>query len=155
MSVSPIRYAIGSKAWGECARSGQRMLLNDMVADPLTGLLVHPEWAEPPLMRPPTDIIDGVTLERPAPDLDLVQQEQIIYFGTISDPATGLPMRPLVAKWECQPPTLYNVPFLLTEDGQIILTEDLQPIEVQSDLYTEDGLVITTETLMNIQVLNG
>lgn len=93
-----VRYARGSKAWGECARSGRRMLLRDMIADPLTNLMVDPDWAEPPLMRPATDIFDGVALERPAPDLD--QPGMTILFGGLVDPATGDPMRPLLMTFE-------------------------------------------------------
>lgn len=97
--MAPLpRYARGSRAWGECARSGQRMLLKDMVEDPLTGLMVAPDWCEPPLMRPATDIFDGVQLERPAPDLD--QVDVTIYLGQIVDPASGEPTRPLCALFE-------------------------------------------------------
>lgn len=92
------RYARGDLAWGMCARSGQRLLLKEMVEDPLTGLLVAPDWAEPPLMRPPTDIIDGVALDRPAPDLD--RFDAVVVIGQIVDLSTGDPMRPLVAKMQ-------------------------------------------------------
>lgn len=90
-------YARGSRAWGICARSGKRLLLRDMVRDPLTDLLVDPGWAEPPLMRPPEDIVDGVALERPAPDPDVIPDE--VFPGTIFDLATGDPMRPLASKY--------------------------------------------------------
>lgn len=91
------RYARGSKAWGECARSGQRMLLLDMVEDPRTGLLVAPDWAEQPEPRPPEDIYDGVALERPAPDLDRIGT--VVFPGTVADPVTGDPLRPLASKY--------------------------------------------------------
>lgn len=73
------------------------MLLRDMVRDPLTDLLVDPDWAEPPLMRPPVNIVDGVALERPAPDLD--QIETMVYLGRIADLSTGEPMRPLFSRY--------------------------------------------------------
>lgn len=91
-------FARGSRAWGECARSGQRLLLKDMVEDPLTGLLVAPDWAEPPLMRPPTDLIDGVALERPAPDLDHYGVD--IYIQNCYDLKADSPPRPLTMFFE-------------------------------------------------------
>lgn len=91
------RYARGSRALGECARSGKRLLLRDMVEDPLTGLMVDPDWAEPPLMRPPEDIYDGVALDRPAPDLDRIPVEA--FPGTGLNPATGEPFRPCIGKF--------------------------------------------------------
>lgn len=92
------RYARGSRAWGMCARSGIRMLLKDMVEDPLTHLLVHPDWAEPPLMRPPIDISDGVALERPAPDTDVIGSE--VFISTLTDATTGDPVAMLSSKYE-------------------------------------------------------
>lgn len=92
------RYARGSRAYGECARSGQRMLLHDMVRDPRTGLLVAPDWAEPPDPRPPTDLNDGIALADPAPDLDKANYGVVVYPGTLVDPATGDPLRPLLAR---------------------------------------------------------
>lgn len=91
------RYASGDRAWGECARSGIRMLLKDMVEDPRTGLLVAPDWAEPPDPQPPIDIFDGIALERPAPDLD--QIGTVVFPGPLADPATGDPLRPLFSKY--------------------------------------------------------
>ena len=114
-------FARGSRAWGMCARSGRKMLLRDMVTDPLTELLVDPEWAEPPLMRPPADLVDGIALERPAPDAD--QIETIIVVGGIVDLATGEPMRDLAAQFELGF-TVVGAAVLLTEDGFVILTED-------------------------------
>lgn len=104
MSGSGVpRYARGSRAWGECARSGKRMLLHELVEDPLTGLLVAPDWAEPPLMRPATNIIDGVALLRPAPQLD--QVGDVIYPGNVIA-SGGDPARPLFAKYETGRPTV-------------------------------------------------
>ncbi|MBX3504408.1 MAG: hypothetical protein KF895_02940 [Parvibaculum sp.] len=65
------RYARGEKAWGECARSGQRMLLKNMVEDGhIPGLMVHPDWWEP---KHPQERVISVTdpqaLHRPAPEL--------------------------------------------------------------------------------------
>jgi hypothetical protein len=143
-----LRYARGFRAWGMCSRSGRKMLLLDMVRDPLTDLLVDPDWAEPPLMRPPTDITDGVALERPAPDLDRI--DTLILFGSIFDLDSGNPFRPLVMQYECGAPlitTLGQGLFLTTEDGNTITTEDGVPIIIESDQFivTEDGSVITTE----------
>jgi hypothetical protein len=92
------RYARGSRAWGECARSGQRMLLRDMVTDPRTGLRVAPDWAEPPDPLPRTDLSDGIALADPAPDLDKIQYGTVVYPGSLIDTATGDAIRPLVAK---------------------------------------------------------
>lgn len=92
------RYAAGRRAYGYCARSGQRLLLREMVEDPRTGLLVAPDWAEPVDPRPPTDLIDGIALHRVAPDPDRIGT--MAYIGTGSDPATGGPLRPLCALFE-------------------------------------------------------
>lgn len=100
------RYSAGTRAYGECARSGKRLLLRDMVEDPLTGLLVAPEWAEPPLMRPATDIVDGVTLYRPAPDADKPNIGTEVYFGTLSYGLTGDQPRPFNMKFETGNPTV-------------------------------------------------
>jgi hypothetical protein len=68
------KYAKGDRAWGECARSGRRMLLKDMVADGYyPDLLVDPAWRDE---RHPQEHLrplhDAETLYRPAPqDLPL------------------------------------------------------------------------------------
>lgn len=104
MSGSGIpRYAQGRRAWGECARSGRRMLLLDMVRDPLTDLLVDPAWAEPPLQRPATNIIDGVALVRPAPFLDRIGEK--IFVGNIVQ-VNGDSIRPLSARYNCGTPRM-------------------------------------------------
>lgn len=100
------RFARGSRAWGECARSGKRMLLKDMVEDPRTGLLVAPDWAEPLDPRPPTDIYDGVALHRPAPDLDASQMATVFIFGTGFDLSSGEIMAPFLETYETTPPTI-------------------------------------------------
>lgn len=63
------RYARGEHALGECARSGIVMLRKDMVEDgQFPGLLVHPDWYEPPYPEPLKDLSDAVALYRPAPE---------------------------------------------------------------------------------------
>jgi hypothetical protein len=70
-------YAKGKWALGECARSGRKMLLRNMVADGYyPNLIVDPEWYEPkhpqeslPKVRDPT------ALFRPAPERDKVNAE--------------------------------------------------------------------------------
>ena len=63
-----MRYAKGRRAWGECQRSGRRMLRKDMVKDEyVKGLLVDPAWKE--LEHPqdkPLRIEDPIALRRPA-----------------------------------------------------------------------------------------
>jgi hypothetical protein len=146
-----IRYARGSRAWGMCARSNRKMLLNDMVRDPLTDLLVDPDWAEPPLMRPPTDITDGVALEHPAPDLDRIGTQIVV--GAIFDISTGEPFRPLYAKYEMSPPTIQaTLRYLATEDGTFIITEDGQYIALEQYLVTEGGEFLVTEDGTPIQL---
>lgn len=63
------KYAKGDRAWGECARSGRRMLLKDMVADGYyPDLIVDPAWRDE---RHPQEHLkplhDAETLYRPAP----------------------------------------------------------------------------------------
>lgn len=65
------KYARGTKAWGECARSGRKMLLRDMVFDgQYPNLRVDPAWFEPkhPQENLPR-LDDPVALWRPAPEL--------------------------------------------------------------------------------------
>lgn len=64
------KYARGERAWGECGRSGKRVLRKDMVEDgQRRGLLVAQEWYEP---RHPQERVKNVTdaeaLYKPAPD---------------------------------------------------------------------------------------
>lgn len=150
-----LKYARGSRAWGMCARSGRKMLLLDMVRDPLTDLLVDPDWAEPPLMRPPTDITDGVALEHPAPDLDRIGTA--IYLGRLFDIDSGDIFRPLVSKYECGNLTVTTFgtgSFLLTESGLTLLTEDGVPIMLEGPSYitTENGIALMTEDNQNILI---
>jgi len=65
-------YAKGKWALGECARSGRKMLLRNMVADGYyPNLIVDPEWYEP---KHPQESLpkvrDPVALFRPAPERD-------------------------------------------------------------------------------------
>lgn len=65
-----MKYARGKRAWGECARSGRRMLLADMVADGYyPDLLVDPNWRDE---RHPQEHLPGLhdpqTLYRPSPE---------------------------------------------------------------------------------------
>lgn len=64
------KYASGAKAWGICGRSGQRMLLKDMIFDGrFPAMRVHPSWWEPkdPLEYAPK-LEDPIALWRPAPE---------------------------------------------------------------------------------------
>lgn len=70
-------YARGDKAWGECARSGRRMLRRNMVEDGyIKGLLVDPAWRETahPQERLP-DVSDPTGIFRPAPELSKPEGE--------------------------------------------------------------------------------
>ena len=67
-------YAKGKWALGECARSGRKMLLRNMIADGYyPNLIVDPGWYEPkhPQEAMPS-LKDPTALFRPAPDRDLV-----------------------------------------------------------------------------------
>lgn len=74
-----MRYARGSKSWGECARSGRKMKLVNMVVDGQTGLMVDPAWYEAkfPQDIPLTHITDAQALYRPAPELSIPDGEGI------------------------------------------------------------------------------
>lgn len=72
------RYAKGDKAWGECERSGKKMLLKDMVYDgEWPDMLVAPDWYDPehPQEYLP-DEFDPETLYGPTTDLDKSESEQ-------------------------------------------------------------------------------
>lgn len=138
------KYAVGSRAWGMCARSNRKMLLHDMVRDPLTHLLVDPDWAEPPLQRPPMDITDGVVLQDPAPDLDRIGT--VIILSAVFDLARGEPMRSLAAKYELGRPTIKaTLRYLATEDGIFIVDEHGNFIALEQYLVTEGGQFLTDE----------
>ncbi len=84
----PKRYAKGKFAVGECARSGRKMLLKDMVSDGYyPSLVVDPEWYDPkhPQESLP-EIEDPVSLWRPAPERDQVNSTfrfdgGLLFFG--------------------------------------------------------------------------
>ena len=120
--MTAAHYAQGKRAYGTCGRGGHRLYLKDMRRDPLTGLMVDPDWAEPPLMRPATDIIDGVVLRRPAPELDRIGT--IVYIGNIIDFATGDPVRPLIARYQPLPNLSEVTAILTTDTGEELLTDD-------------------------------
>ena len=66
----PKSYARGRHAVGECARSGRKMLLNNMVSDGYyPNLIVDPAWydAKHPQESLPA-LQDPVALHRPAPE---------------------------------------------------------------------------------------
>lgn len=98
------RYAQGKRAWGECAKSGRRMLLNSMVVDGFSGLLVDPAWYEPPLPKPPRELADGIALLRPAPDRDII--DTVFEFGTGWDLSTDKTAPPFLVYVGCTPPTI-------------------------------------------------
>lgn len=98
------RFARGDNAWGECARSGRRMLRNDMVLDPRTGMLVDPAWSEIADPRPPSRLIDGIALHRPAPSKDREGVEFV--FGYAFDLATGETAPPFIVYYESGVPTV-------------------------------------------------
>lgn len=78
------RYAPGRKAWGECARSGRRMLLKDMTFDGrFPNLRVDPAWREEkhPQENLPK-VSDGIALHRPAPQR-LPQPSSPVLMGTL------------------------------------------------------------------------
>ena len=65
-----LRYARGDKAWGECARSGKRLLRKNMVEDgQYPGLLVAPDWYEPKHhQETPVEVDDPIAIYKPAPE---------------------------------------------------------------------------------------
>ncbi|MGZ8432766.1 MAG: hypothetical protein ACXWYM_00280 [Candidatus Binatia bacterium] len=74
-------FARGNKAWGRCARSGRRMLINRMVEDGrFPGLLVDPNWRESKHPQDELMPIDGdpVSLHRAAPDYERVKT--VVFF---------------------------------------------------------------------------
>lgn len=70
-----VSFAKGRRAWGECQRSGQRLLRRRMVKDGYyKGMLVHPDWLEHehPQDKPLSQrqLNDPVVIRKPAPRLD-------------------------------------------------------------------------------------
>jgi hypothetical protein len=64
-------YARGTRAWGYDARTGERLLLRDMVKDGNTGLPVSRRSYEPKHpQETPVSVFDPQVLRRPAPDND-------------------------------------------------------------------------------------
>ena len=63
------KFAAGDQAWGECERSGKKMLLSEMVEDGYDkGLMVHPDFYDPEHPQDtPADAGEAVALRRPAP----------------------------------------------------------------------------------------
>jgi len=89
--TSARRYARGSKAWGECQRSGQRYLADELIEDGhIPGLLVHPDWYEPPHPREEIPIPgdDPQLIRYPSPKLDKWASTATIHEGL--DLLTGL-----------------------------------------------------------------
>lgn len=80
------------------------MLLKDMVEDARTGLLVDPSWAEDPDPLPPANVIDGISLHRPAPSHDREGVEFV--FGYAFDLSTGEPAPPLIVFFEMSSSTV-------------------------------------------------
>lgn len=80
------KYANGRAAWGECGRSGRKMLLNDMVFDgQYPNMRVDPAWYEP---KHPQEnlkrIDDPVALWRPAPE-NLAPPTAPVLIGALTD----------------------------------------------------------------------
>lgn len=70
------KFASPARTWGECARSGKRMLLKDMVQDGYQpGLMVAPEYYDPVHPQEKLQPIgaDAIAVKHPAPDLDRPQ----------------------------------------------------------------------------------
>ena len=73
MARSKPAFARGSRAWGHCARTGDRVLLRDLVRDGRTGLPVTRQARESrhPQERP-NPIYDPQALRNPSPNRDHV-----------------------------------------------------------------------------------
>lgn len=88
-----VKWARGARAWGQCARSGKRMLLRDMVADGyIKGLRVAPDEYDPPHPQERfTPLIDAQFVRNPAPDLDRARDfaSAYIYAGVCAFGAVG------------------------------------------------------------------
>lgn len=74
-----MSYARGSRAWGECQRCGERLLLNRMVGDGyVKGLRVCPPCYDPPHPQErPIALHDPQALYRPAPELSVPDNEGV------------------------------------------------------------------------------
>ncbi len=112
-------YARGKWALGECARSGRKMLLRNMVADGYyPNLIVDPQWYEPkhPQESLPS-LKDPVSLFRPAPDRSNVgatlrlDNRQSVFSGyELSSPAINATTAPI-------DPDFLKVVFLFDAEG--------------------------------------
>jgi len=83
------RYAKGNNAWGECAKSGQRTLLKNLVRDgDNPNLLVLPSEYDPPHpQEKPLNAFDPQTLRYPSPKRDKIGATVAI--GTLYNVAKG------------------------------------------------------------------
>lgn len=65
------RWARGNKAWGECQKTGRRMLINNMVRDGYYKVIVDPRAYDPPEpTERPIPVVDAIAINNPAPDVD-------------------------------------------------------------------------------------
>lgn len=101
-------YAPRDNTLGICAKSGKQMRLGDMVEDGYyEGLMVDPAWYDPPHPQEKLlPIFDPESVERPSPDLDSAQSEEVIVQVPVFNIETGVTAPPLEIIIELNNPTV-------------------------------------------------
>lgn len=139
------RYAPGRKAWGECARSGRRMLLKDMTFDGrYPNLRVDPAWREEkhPQENLPK-VSDGIALFRPAPQRLPQPSAPVLSGELIAGPAAELTWSDSVSHVELV--THYAI-LRAIGDGEF---EELATVNVTRDPF---GAITSENTFQDEQI---
>lgn len=135
------QFAKGPLAWGECQRSGRKMLLKDLVVDgQYPYLLVDPDWRDPqhPIEKMyPSD--DPVALRHPSPRRDLDSAQ--VRFPRF-DVATGRKGSELF--------DVFDTAFDLDNDAFKVALFDGKPSEIystQGELEAGEGYITGGQSL--------
>lgn len=80
--MADSRFASREDVYGECPRSGKRVLLHEMVPDGyVKGLMVHRDWYDPPHPQESLGPIqDPISVQNPSPDL--TRSKVVVTFPT-------------------------------------------------------------------------
>lgn len=120
------RWAKGTRAWGQDARTGERTLLKNLVRDGNTGLPVLPSSYEPRHpQETPVRADDVEALRRPAPDLDRPGYTVSWPIAPLDDLSRTYPYLSLILEMSTFQPIVVEttVEQRITEEGEERITE--------------------------------